>query len=561
MGKEIVIEVTNLKKRFKVYSDKGNTLKEKALFWNRNRYETRWVLNGISFQIKKGEAVGLIGSNGCGKSTTLKLLNRIIYPNGGSVKISGRVSSLIELGAGFHPDMSGRENIYTNASIFGLDKKSIDERLDDIIAFSELEDFIDNPVRTYSSGMYMRLAFAVAINVDADILLIDEILAVGDVNFQAKCFNRLREIKKNGTTIVIVSHSMEQIEKICDRTIWIQDGMIREDGKPKNVHVSYTNFMMGKAEEREKKEQNKIDIFNDGRENFGGKHNFFEIGNKKVEFTSVRILDAETGCEKSEFEFGESVIVEAEYVRNDADIKSAEIGAWIVRKEDDLCCIGMNTQADEMEEFILDDRGGIRIKINRLPLSVGRYAWTLTLRDSATEIYHRIFQVGSFRVQSDRKDFGVAVAEHEWFYGDRMAEKIAVEHSENVTDFKVHLQADVTVKQVCSGEDVKCIVHITNLSDKVLEGNRLYPLNVSYHLYNEKGTLVNFEGKRFMVIDKIESGCTIDIKAFIDTEGLKSGTYIAELTLVKENVIWFDALDRDMIAKIEFQVEEEQNGL
>lgn len=165
------------------------------LFWKRNRYEKRHVLNGISFNVKRGEAIGLVGKNGCGKSTTLKMLTKIIYPDSGTIEMRGRVSSLIELGAGFHPDMSGRENIYTNASIFGLTKKEIDARLDDIIAFSELEDFIDNPVRTYSSGMYMRLAFAVAINVDADILLIDEILAVGDANYQAKCFNKLREIK------------------------------------------------------------------------------------------------------------------------------------------------------------------------------------------------------------------------------------------------------------------------------------------------------------------------------------------------------------------------------
>lgn len=549
MEGKVVIEVKDLKKRFKVYSDKGNTLKEKVLFWKRNHYETRWVLNGISFQIGKGEAVGLIGPNGCGKSTTLKLLNRIIYPNGGSVKISGRVSSLIELGAGFHPDMSGRENIYTNASIFGLDKKSIDERIDDIIKFSELEEFIDNPVRTYSSGMYMRLAFAVAINVDADILLIDEILAVGDVNFQAKCFNRLREIKKSGTTIVIVSHSLEQIEKICDRTIWIQDGVIREDGKPKKVHVSYTNFMMGKAEEREKKEQKKVSIS-------GRTSNFNEIGNKKVEFISVRVLDAETGEEKNEFKIGESIIVEMEYIRHDEDIMSAEVGVWVVRKEDDLCCIGMNTQADEMEEFMLEDKGIIRIKINNLPLSVGRYAWTLTFRDSATEIYHRIFQVGSFVVRSERKDFGVVVAEHEWIYGDRKAKKIEVEHSENVLDFNVQIEADVLEKQVDYEKSVQCIVHITNLSDVVLEGNRFYPVNISYHLYNDKGELINFEGKRTPVKEKIASGCTDDISVFIDTEGLKSGNYIAEITLVKEGLVWFDALDNDMVAKIEFQVME-----
>ena len=156
---EIAIDVNNITKSFKVFLDKGSQLKERLLFRKRSRYEERKVLRGISFQVKKGEAIGLIGHNGCGKSTTLKLLTKIMYPDTGSITMNGRVSSLIELGAGFHPDMSGRENIYTNASIFGLTKKEIDARLKDIVDFSELEEFIDNPVRTYSSGMYMRLAF------------------------------------------------------------------------------------------------------------------------------------------------------------------------------------------------------------------------------------------------------------------------------------------------------------------------------------------------------------------------------------------------------------------
>ena len=175
MKNDVVIEVKDVTKSFKIYTDKGKMLKEKILFRNRNRYEMRNVLKGISFEVKRGESIGLIGSNGCGKSTTLKLLSKIIYPNSGSIQIAGRVSSLIELGAGFHPDMSGRENIFINAAIFGLSRKETEKRLDSIIEFSELEEFIDNPVRTYSSGMYMRLAFSVAISVDADILLIDEI--------------------------------------------------------------------------------------------------------------------------------------------------------------------------------------------------------------------------------------------------------------------------------------------------------------------------------------------------------------------------------------------------
>ena len=258
LNNENSIEVRNVSKSFKVYFDKGNELKEKMLFWKRNRYENRVVLNNISFTVKKGEAVGLIGRNGCGKSTTLKLLTKIIYPDSGSIEMCGRVSSLLELGAGFHPDMSGRENIYTNAAIFGLTKKEIDERLEDIIEFSELQQFIDNPVRTYSSGMYMRLAFSVAINVNADILLIDEILAVGDANFQAKCFNKLREIKANGTTIIIVSHALGQIEEICDKSIWIKDGQIEQEGDPREVDIAYLDYMNQERLSKDEQERARI---------------------------------------------------------------------------------------------------------------------------------------------------------------------------------------------------------------------------------------------------------------------------------------------------------------
>lgn len=233
------IELKNVQKHYKIYYDKSISLKEKLLFTQRNRYEKHNVLNGVSLSIASGEAVGLVGANGCGKSTMLKLMARIIYPDEGTVKINGRVASLIELGAGFHPDLTGRENIYMNASIFGLSRQEIDKNLDKIIAFSELGDFINAPVRTYSSGMYMRLAFSVAIHVQADILLIDEILAVGDAGFQAKCFQRLEEIKESGTTIVIVSHSLDQIEKICQRSIWMRDGRVMMEGKPKQVHEAY----------------------------------------------------------------------------------------------------------------------------------------------------------------------------------------------------------------------------------------------------------------------------------------------------------------------------------
>lgn len=238
--KKIAISVEHVSKHFKVYYDKANTLKEKMIFWNKRKdNDIHEVLKDISLDIYEGETVALIGTNGSGKSTLLKLMTKIIYPNSGKIKVNGKLTSLLELGAGFHPDFSGRENIYFNASIFGMTKKQIDARIDKIIDFSELGEFIDNPVRTYSSGMYMRLAFSVAINVDADILLIDEILAVGDQHFQDKCLAKMEELKQEGKTIVIVTHALNKVEELCTRAVWIKDGKICMDGKVDDVLKEY----------------------------------------------------------------------------------------------------------------------------------------------------------------------------------------------------------------------------------------------------------------------------------------------------------------------------------
>ena len=237
--KENAIEIKHVTKSFKIYYDKASTLKEHLLFWKRNESELYTALKDINLDIKKGETVGLIGVNGSGKSTLLKLMTKIIYPTKGEIITHGKLTSLLELGAGFNQDFTGRENIYFNAAIFGLTKKEIDDRLESIIEFSELGDFIDSPVRTYSSGMYMRLAFSVAINVDAEILLIDEILAVGDQHFQDKCFAKLEELAKSNMTIVIVSHSLDSIKKLCNRAIWINNGEVAKDGKCSDVISEY----------------------------------------------------------------------------------------------------------------------------------------------------------------------------------------------------------------------------------------------------------------------------------------------------------------------------------
>ena len=240
MKKNVAIKVENMSKDFIVYGDKANTLKEKIIRIGSSNKEIRNVLKNINLEISKGESVALIGVNGSGKSTLLKLMTKIIYPTSGQIKVNGKLTSLLELGAGFHQDFSGRENIYFNASIFGLSREEIDKRIGDIISFSELEEFIDNPVRTYSSGMYMRLAFSVAINVDADILLIDEILAVGDQHFQDKCLNKMLELKKQGKTMIFVSHSESAVKFLCDRAIWLSEGKVKMDGNTEKVLKEYS---------------------------------------------------------------------------------------------------------------------------------------------------------------------------------------------------------------------------------------------------------------------------------------------------------------------------------
>ena len=253
MNNENAIEVRNMSKRFKVDYDKAHTLKDKLLFWKTSHVEIHEVLKNINMDIKKGETVALIGTNGSGKSTLLKLMTKIIFPNEGTIETNGKLTSLLELGAGFHQDFTGRENIYFNASIFGLTRKEIDARIQDIIDFSELGEFIDHPVRTYSSGMYMRLAFSVAINVDAEILLIDEILAVGDQHFQEKCYRKLKELKDSDKTIVIVTHSLDVVKDLCDRAVWIYKGELKLDGDPIYVIDEYLKQLALDHKEEKKK--------------------------------------------------------------------------------------------------------------------------------------------------------------------------------------------------------------------------------------------------------------------------------------------------------------------
>ncbi len=402
MENNIAISCRNLTKDFKVYFDKGSSLKEKILFRNRRRYEDRIVLDDVSFDVKKGEAIGIIGENGCGKSTLLKLLSRILYPDNGTVEIEGRVSALIELGAGFHPDMSGRENIYTNASIFGLKKEEIDDRLQAIIDFSELGDYIDNPVRTYSSGMYMRLAFAVAINVDADVLLVDEILAVGDAAFQAKCFNRLREIKAAGTTIVIVSHSLGQIEQICERSLWICDGKIRAEGSPREVHPAYLDFM-NRRNEHEPAPEPPVEEEEQPKNRWG---------NGNVRISALRLF-TDGGEEVVEnVQLGTSLRVEMEYACK-RPLKKPQLNISFYRT-DGVLCYATGLMVEDELGTAMTGQGTVTMEIGRILLLPAQYSIDVSITGEDGFAYDDWHDARRFVMCCPQVEPGIVRLEHTW---------------------------------------------------------------------------------------------------------------------------------------------------
>jgi len=262
MADDIAVDIREVTKRYKIYHEKIPTLKNTILRLKRTTFEELLALDNISFSIKHGEAFGIIGPNGSGKSTALKLIAKIIKPNKGDIVVNGSVSALLELGAGFHPDLTGRENIYINAAILGMRKRDVDKKFDEIVKFSELERFIDTPVKNYSSGMYMRLGFSVAINVNPDILLVDEVLAVGDQSFQSKCYKVIYDFMKRGKTIIIVSHDLGTISDLCSRVIFLKDGKVEDTGNPLRVVNKYRAYVEEIEKQRiienQKEERKKI---------------------------------------------------------------------------------------------------------------------------------------------------------------------------------------------------------------------------------------------------------------------------------------------------------------
>lgn len=239
MSGTAAVEVDEVWKSFRLYKERNQSLKSAIMRGRKSVHEDFWALKGVSFDVRHGETFGLVGDNGSGKSTLLKCMARILIPNRGAITIPGRVAALLEVGSGFHPELSGRDNIFLNGSILGMTRREISRKFDEIVDFSGVGEFIDQPVKNYSSGMYVRLGFSVAINVDPEVLLVDEVLAVGDESFQRKCADKFAEFRRDGKTVIIVSHALGAMSDMCDRVVWLQHGDLREVGAPDDVIASY----------------------------------------------------------------------------------------------------------------------------------------------------------------------------------------------------------------------------------------------------------------------------------------------------------------------------------
>ncbi len=236
---DVAVEVNGVSKKFRLYKERNQSLKSAIMRRRVSVHEDFWALKDVDFSIPQGKTFGLVGDNGSGKSTLLKCLAKILYPDEGSIKMNGRVAALLEVGSGFHPELSGRENVFLNGSILGMSRREITAKFDEIVDFSGVREFIDQPVKNYSSGMYVRLGFSVAINVDPDILLVDEVLAVGDETFQARCMAKFAEFRDEGRTVVIVSHALGTMKEMCDEVAWLRSGELMGVGKPEDVIEKY----------------------------------------------------------------------------------------------------------------------------------------------------------------------------------------------------------------------------------------------------------------------------------------------------------------------------------
>lgn len=399
-----IIQIRGVSVRYRVPHERIPSFKEYAIRWIKGeiKYRELWALQNITLEILPGEVVGIIGPNGAGKSTLLKVVSRVLRPTRGSIRVRGRMSPLLELGAGFDPELTGRENIYLNGTILGFSKKEIDDRFDRIVEFSGLQGFINAPLRTYSTGMYARLGFSVATFERPDILIVDEILGVGDAEFQTKSFERIQQFQGEGTTILLVSHSLDRVKEMCSRAVWLDHGKIISTG---TANAVVNQYLQHTTDTEAKRLAEEVDTQTHQR-----------WGSRKIEVTRVRIV-GEDGTEQTVFQTGEKLTLHMDYCAHEP-VHSPIFGIAIHR-QDGAHITGPNTSFTGLELPTLEGTGTVTYTIPYLPLLEGLYHFSVAATNhDDTEMFDYHDRIYSFRVvnlnQDIKERYGMITLRGEW---------------------------------------------------------------------------------------------------------------------------------------------------
>jgi len=409
MKDDIAIKVSGVSKTFRIPHEKVSSVRgAMTSAFKKKSFEEFKALDDISFEVKKGEFFGIIGRNGSGKSTLLKILAGIYQADKGSVKINGRISPFLELGIGFNPELSGRDNVYLNATVLGLTKKEIDKKFDDIVKFSELERFIDQKLKNYSSGMQVRLAFSVSIHANREILLMDEVLAVGDSNFQSKCLEEFSKYRDMGKTVILVTHDISVVHRYCDRAMLIRSGKVMKIGKAEDVANEYVYNNMSDEEKR-------LAIFDKEKSKLTVKD---EKGTKEIEIINVKIFNNE-GDERNVLISGERVTFRLEYdINDDSNLNNMVIGLGIHLRENNQYCFALNSFVDKFElQKDLISRGFVDIEIPELIMNAGMYNVNVIISRDEVNLsrpIHFIGNIRSFSVQNINYSEGLFNIKHNW---------------------------------------------------------------------------------------------------------------------------------------------------
>ena len=412
--KKVAIQVKGLEKAYKLYDKPSDRLKEALGFGRKKRYKEHYALKGVDMTIYQGETVGIIGTNGSGKSTILKIITGVLNPTGGSVHVNGRISALLELGAGFNMEYNGIENIYLNGTMIGFSKKEIDAKMDDILNFADIGDYVYQPVKTYSSGMFVRLAFAVAINIEPEILIVDEALSVGDVFFQAKCYHKFEEFKEMGKTIVFVSHDLSSISKYCDRVVLLNQGVKLGEGSPKEMIDAYKQVLVGQyvpaADDQSllsDKEITAAAAAAAGTVKGEVNPELLEYGTKDAMITGYKITD-DMGRETSALLKGKECTITMQ-VHFEHDIE-APIFAFTIKNIKGVEITGTNTMVEKA--FLSPVKAGSDMEITftqKIDLQGGEYLLSFGVTGFEKEefqVYHRLYDVMNMTVISDKDTVG-----------------------------------------------------------------------------------------------------------------------------------------------------------